>query len=45
MEALFSTSECMISDLLWQEVQEIFGIRVHDFLSLASKLAAWPSQI
>jgi hypothetical protein len=27
----------MISNLLWQEVQEIFGIRVHDFLSLASK--------
>jgi hypothetical protein len=27
----------MISDLLWQEVQEIFGIRVHDFLFLASK--------
>jgi hypothetical protein len=27
----------MIFDLLWQEVQEIFGIRVHDFLSLASK--------
>jgi hypothetical protein len=29
--------ECMISNLLWQEVQEIFSIRINDFLSLASK--------
>jgi hypothetical protein len=27
----------MISNLLWQEVQEIFSTRINDFLSLASK--------
>jgi hypothetical protein len=27
----------MVSELLWQEVHEFFGIRVQDFLSLASK--------
>jgi hypothetical protein len=29
--------ECLISDLLWDMVFEVFGIRVTDFLSIASR--------